>query len=94
MGRNARQPLFYVTVSTMSGVDMRFLVKRGHNCGYLAERVWKRMGRLGILAERDECGLDLACNNERVDLRKRLKDYNVRDDVDPLPVLTVWLRTE
>ena len=94
MGKNGRQPLFYVTVSTMSGVEMRFLVKRGHKCGYLIDRVWKRMARLGIIAEREVCGMDLACNNERVDLSKKLKDYNIREDVDPLPKLTVWLRLQ
>ena len=92
MGKNGHQPLFYVTVSTMSGVEMRFLVKRGHKCQYLCRRVWQRMARLGIIAPRTVCGMDLACNNERVDLSKKLKDYNIREDVEPLPELIAVLR--
>ena len=41
---------------------------------------------------RKRCGIDLACDGERVNLNLLLKDYAVREDVEPLPTLTVRLR--
>ena len=92
MGKNTHQPLFRITVSTLSGVEMPFLVKRGYCVHTLGPRLWNQMLKRNIVSGNSDACLDLACNGVKMDWSKQLKDYNIRDDVDVLPALVVVLR--
>ena len=92
MGKNTHQPLFRITVSTLDGVEMSFLVKRGYTVNTLSPRLWNQMLKRNIVSRNAGACLDLACDGVKMDWSKKLKDYNIRDDVDVLPALVVVLR--
>ena len=92
MGKNTHQPLFRITVSTLNGVEMSFLVKRGYTVNTLSPRLWSRMLKLNIVSRNAGACLDLACDGVKMDWSKKLRDYNIRDNVDVLPALVVVLR--
>ena len=92
MGKNTHQPLFRITVSTLDGVEMSFLVKRGYTVNTLSPRLWNQMLKRNIVSRNSDACLDLACDGVRMDWSKKLKDYNIRDDVDVLPALVVVVR--
>ena len=92
MGKNRDQPLFRITISTMTGVEMSFLVKRGYRWTHLGPYLWRGMLKRKIVSRDSNVSYDVACDGKRVDWGKKLRDYNIRDDVDPLPALTLVLR--
>ena len=92
MGKNTKQPLFRISVSTLDGVEMKFLVKRGYQVSNLAPRLWKKMLKLNIVSKNTDACLDLACDGVKMSWSKKLKDYNIRDDVNVSPALVVVLR--
>ena len=92
MAKNTKQPLFRISVSTLDGVEMKFLVKRGYQVSNLAPRLWKKMLKLNIVSKNTDACLDLACDGVKMSWSKKLKDYNIRDDVDVSPALVVVLR--
>ena len=92
MGKNTHQPLFRITVSTLNGVEMSFLVKLGYTVNTLGPRLWNQMLKRNIVSRNTGTCYDLACDGVKMDWGKKLKDYNVRDDVDVLPALVVVLR--
>jgi hypothetical protein len=92
MGKNTHQPLFRITVSTLDGVEMSFLVKRGYVIGTLGPRLWGQMLKRNIVSKNSHVSYDLACDGVKMVWGKKLKDYNIRDDVDVLPALVVVLR--
>ena len=95
MGKNTHQPLFRITVSTLSGVEMPFLVKRGYCVHTLGPRLWNQMLKRNIVSRNTGnagTSYDLACDGVKMDWSKKLRDYNIRDDVDVLPALVVVLR--
>ena len=82
MGKNSHQPLFRITASTISSVEMQVLVKREYKMWRLSHMVWAWMYDLGFIPE-EGCGIDLACDGERVNLSLLLKDHSIREDLDP-----------
>jgi hypothetical protein len=92
MGKNTHQPLFRITISVLSGVEMSFWVKRGYTISHLGRPLWDKMLRHKIVSEDDQICYSLACDGVRMDWSKKFRDYNIRDDVDVLPALTVVLR--
>ena len=92
MGKNTHQPLFRITVSTLNGVEMPFLVKRGYTVHTLGPRLWDQMLKRKIVSKNSHTSYDLACDGVKMDWSKKLRDYNIRDDVDVLPALVVVLR--
>jgi hypothetical protein len=62
MGKNTQQPLFRITVLTLDGMDMSFLVKRGYTISNLAPRLWNQMLKRNIVSGNSDACLDLACN--------------------------------
>jgi len=92
MGKNRDQPLFRITISTLTGVEMSFLVKRGYRWTHLSKDLWDQLLKQNIVSKDSSVSYDVACDGRRVDWGKKLKDYNVRDDVDHLPHLTLVLR--
>ena len=93
MGKHQRQPLFQITVSTLSGVEMSFWVKRDYSCIHSGLLLVEEMIRQGILFRWDpRITYDLVCNGEKVDWNCKLKDYNITEDVEIMPSLVVVLR--
>ena len=92
MGKNTHQLLFRITVSTLNGVEMSFLVKRGYTINTLGPRLWNQMLKRNIVSMNSHTCFDLACDGVKMVWGKKLKDYNIRDDVDVLPALVVVLR--
>ena len=45
-----------------------------------------------IVSKNSHTSYDLACDGVKMDWSKKLRDYNIRDDVDVLPALVVVLR--
>jgi hypothetical protein len=91
MGKNKNKPMFRISVSTLSGVEMSFLVKRGYSFSYLGPLLWEKL-RLGIVSRWDHTSYVLVCSGKKVVWSCKLMDYNVRDDVEILPSLVVVLR--
>ena len=92
MGKHTHQPLFRITVSTLDGVEMSFWVKRGYTVNSLSPRLWNQMLKRNIVSKNSHTSYDLACDGVKMVWGKKLKDYNIRDDVDVLPALVVVLR--
>ena len=93
MGKNKNKPMFRISVSTLSGVEMSFLVKRDYSCIHLGLLLFEEMMSRGILSRRDHATTyDLVCDGEKVDCNCKLMDYSIRDDVEILPSLVVVLR--
>jgi hypothetical protein len=92
MGKNKNKPMFRISVSTLSGVEMSFLVKRGYRFSHLGPLLWEEMLCRGIVSRWDRTSYDLVCDGEKVDWNCKLMDYNIRDDVEILPSLVVVLR--
>ena len=68
------------------------MVKRGYTVSNLAPRLWNQMLKRNMVSRNSDACLDLACDGVKMDWNKKLKDYNIRDDVDVLPALVVVLR--
>jgi hypothetical protein len=93
MGKNKNEPPFHITVSTLSGVEMSFLVKRDYSCIHLGLLLFEEMMSRGILSRWDRTTTyDLVCDGEKVDWNCKLKDYSISEDVEILPSLVVVLR--
>ena len=92
MGKNTNKPMFRISVSTLSGMEMSFLVKRSYSVSYLGPLLWEKMLRRGIVSRWDHTSFDLVCDGKKVVWSCKLRDYNIRDDVEILPSLVVVLR--
>ena len=68
------------------------MVKRGYCVFSLSPRLWTEMRKRNIVSMNSHTCYDLACDGVKMDWSKKLKDYNIRDDVDVLPALVVVLR--
>ena len=92
MGKNTNKPMFRISVSTLSGVEMSFLVKRGYRFSHLGPLLWEETLCQGIVSRWDRTSYDLVCDGEKVDWNCKLKDYSISEDVEILPSLVVVLR--
>ena len=84
--------MFRISVSTLNGVEMSFLVKRSDSFSYLGPLLWEKMVRRGIVSRWDHTSYDLVCNGKQVDWNCKLKGYSISEDVEILPSLVVVLR--
>ena len=92
MGKHKSKPMFRISVSTLIGVEMPFLVKRSYSFSHLGPLLWEKMLRRGVVSRWDHTSYDMLCSGKTVVWSCKLMDYNVRDDVEILPSLVVVLR--
>jgi len=92
MGKNKNQPLFRITISTVSGVEMKFWVKRGYTISHVAPWLWRELVKRNIHSKNSNVCYSLTCDDVRMDWAKKFRDYNIRDDVDVLPKIVVVFR--
>ena len=91
MGKHTHQPLFQITIETCGGTEMKFWVKRGYQIGNVGRRLYQKMLKLEVISRDCECGYALSCDDVRMEWHKRWKDYNIRDGLEVLPRIVVWV---
>jgi len=79
-------------IETCGGTEMKFWVKRGYTISNLGRRLYQKMLKLEVISRDCECGYALSCDDVRMEWHKRWKDYNIKDDVEVLPRIVVFVR--